>query len=79
MAGPFSESTTRAPRPIILRSQIVFVLTNTISHRIWISPGGAPLLGEPEVKMEIFHWFISKLKTIKVKLHLSLKIELRIG
>jgi hypothetical protein len=29
--------------------------------------------------MEIFSWFIKKLKTIRVKLHLSLKIEIRIG
>ncbi len=29
--------------------------------------------------MEIFSWFISKLKAIRVKLHLSLKIDIRIG
>ncbi len=29
--------------------------------------------------MDIFHWFISKLKQIKVKFHLSLKIDIRIG
>jgi len=29
--------------------------------------------------MEIFGWFVRKLKTMRVKLHLSLKIDIRIG
>jgi hypothetical protein len=32
-----------------------------------------------ETEMQIFGWFVRKLKRIRVKFHLSLKIEIRIG
>jgi hypothetical protein len=32
-----------------------------------------------ETKMEIFDWFVRKLKSIEVKFHISLKIDIRIG
>lgn len=35
--------------------------------------------GNREMKMEIFNWFVRKLKSMKVKFHLSLKIDIRLG
>jgi len=58
----------------------LFLLRDVLKYRTKILPGrNGPVRCNRETMMEVWSWCIQKLKSVKVKLHLSLKIDIRIG